>query len=163
MKKIKLPIGWIIGGVLLLFGFMLLAHNILTAADAERRFLRRQEALRTLRMLSDRARQDEAALLWYQELPDRNRQPVESLRAYLEKQGAAQWTGLGAEPVLDSWVQERLRIAVDRMDYNDLAVFLNQAAAMRPPWGLAGIDLKPAETEGSGQAVLTMTSLYEKR
>lgn len=163
MKKTKLPIGWIVGGALVLFGFILLGHNILTAADAERRFSRRQEALRTLRMLSDGARQDEAAYRWYQELPDKNRQPVESLRPYLEKQGAAQWTGLGTEPVTDGWVQERLRIAIDRLDYSDLAVFLNQAAAMRPPWVMAGVDLKSAETEGTGQAVLTMMSLYEKR
>ncbi len=163
MKTTKLPMGWIIGGLLVLLGAVLLWHNITHASDEEKRLVRKQEALRMLRILAEQARQDETAFRIYQNLPEKNRQPIESLRTMLEKQDAAQWTGLGTEPVTDSWVQERVRIRVARMDYNDLSAFLNQAAAMRPPWILAGIDLKPGESAGSGEAVLTLASLYEAR
>lgn len=162
MKKRDLPVRWIIGGTLALLGVGLLWHNAATAGDEEKHFRRRQDALNALRSLQHQAQQDEAGLQCYRAFPVKTRQPIESLRNDLEKQGAAQWSRLGTEPVAELWIRESLRITISNIDFRNLSVFLNNAAALRPPWILEGLDLVSAEDPGTGDATLTMESIYEK-
>ena len=161
MKHHKLPVCWILGGVLAALGAGLLWYNASTAASEEKRLVRKQEALNTLRTLQIQAQQDEAAQYGYKALPVRTRQPLESLRTGLEQQGTVQWTRVGTEPVMDAWVRETVRIAVTNIDFTLLSDFFYQAAALRPPWILETIDLAPGQTPGVGDVTLTMQSIYE--
>jgi len=161
VKKNKSPIPWIIALALIALGTAFLWHASATARATEKRLLRKQDTLKTLWVLHAQAHQDEAAMQQYNAFPDKSRQPIEKLRPLLEQQSVSQWTPLGAEPVVDAWVRETIRITATNLNFSALTVFFNQAAALQNPWILQAIDLTAGSSTGTGKASLVLTSIHD--
>lgn len=163
MKKTDISLSWGVALLLILAGTMGLWYSTTTARTTEKRLLRKQETLNTLNALHRQALADQAAIRHYQSIPEPVRQPIEELRSLLEQQSTSQWTSLGSEPVVDDWIRESLRISVPALKYNRLTPFLDQAAALQPPWILQSIELNPAPDAGTGAATLVLTSIFSSK
>ncbi len=160
MSPKKDRLRWIGPLLCLLIGLFLTVYNLQGAAVRLKRMKRKGRTLQELASIESVMFQEKGAYEQYMQEPNQTRSSLESTLTILGSSPVVQSTRMPAVPLLGEWKKEPVKITGTDLPLNKLTTFLDQAAALRPPWILEQCDIKASEKTGRGDITLVLQTVY---
>ena len=152
----------ILPGIALVLGVAALAWSLDTALSAPRRRAlldRKAEAIQSLRSLAGRHAAERAWLDSLETAGTTAPAPLAPLAARLFPDATPSATPRASVPAAAGWQQRETLLTLSGVSFAELPAFCAALADGHPPWRLRELELRPADTAGTGDAVLLFESL----